>query len=77
MAWDWDAYFNSGTTPKPMPRRGVAPPGVSHLRLVRPMDWDAYFNSGSTPDSGPGVQARTVSVRMRPVPSDPESRSAT
>ncbi|MFD5079590.1 hypothetical protein [Streptomyces sp. NPDC058371] len=66
MAWDWDAYFNSGNRPKSAPRQRVAPPRAPQLRLVRPMNWDAYFGSGSTPRlerQGRGGKARMHGVR--------------
>ncbi|MEU1076446.1 hypothetical protein ABZ404_27910 [Streptomyces sp. NPDC005878] len=77
VAWDWDAYFNSGNRPAPEPRGGVVPSRAPRLRLVREMDWDAYFNSGSVPGPGPVPQARNLPHRSRPVRSTPRSRSAT
>lgn len=64
MAWDWDAYFNSGSRRGPVPREQVTSSRAPHLRLVRQMNWDAYFGSGRTPVPTPRSEAaRRASAR--------------
>ncbi|MGC5263979.1 hypothetical protein ACPXCO_23470 [Streptomyces cyaneofuscatus] len=66
MPWDWDAYFNSSSTPGPAPRKRVAPLRAPHLRLVQQMDWGPYFDSGTGPSperQGGSGAARPPAVR--------------
>jgi hypothetical protein len=75
MAWDWDAYFNSGSRPGPASRERVTPSRAPRLRLVRQMNWDAYFNSGNTPSPTP--HERSGPARIRAVGMEPGRQSAT
>ncbi|MFD7954351.1 hypothetical protein ACFV4X_12735 [Streptomyces ardesiacus] len=75
MAWDWDAYFNSGSRPGPVAREQLTSSPAPRLRLVRQMNWDAYFNSGSTPL--PTRQERSSPARIRAVDMPPTRQSAT
>ncbi|MEU5193589.1 hypothetical protein AB0G86_05925 [Streptomyces scabiei] len=74
MAWDWDAYFNSGSCPGPVSRERVTASRAPRLRPVRQMNWNAYFNSGSTPSQTP--QERSGPARIRAVDMPPGRQSA-
>lgn len=65
MAWDWDAYFNSGSRPVAEHGERVAPSRAPHLRLVQEMNWDPYFNSDTAPT--PVSPGRSPLARIRAV----------